>query len=239
MDYFWILLIVSGVIVFAIRYWPRRKKELPPEKVGMQELGFQEVKVPPASLKRDVINLQHKYEGQLLVLHDVYNLALKEYQVYLFDIEDQGGKEPMWLAQDMMAILIPGLNLPRFTIISRPQASGGMGKVIDRFMTRIAKWDDNLQNLRQIHFPEISTIELRYFVFGTDEDRIRNFLEEKKLDFFANLSGTYSIDGYSDTVTMVPVYTDRQQSRRQRIEMTLSNAQNLAEILIDPNNLIN
>jgi hypothetical protein len=232
MDYFWILLIVSGIIVFAIRYWPRRKKELPPEKVGMQELGFQEVKVPPAPLKRDVINLQHKYEGQLLVLHDVYNLDRKEYQVYIFDIEDQGGKEPMWLAQDMMAILMPGLNLPRFTIISRPQASGGMGKLMDRFMTRIAKWDDNLQNLKQIHFQELPTLEQRYFIFGTDEERTRHFLEGKKLDFFANLSGSYAVDGYSETVTMVPVYTNRQQSRRQRIEITLSDAQNLAEMLI-------
>lgn len=243
MDIFWILLIITAIVYLLLRYYPRKRKKNQVEEVGMDSLGFHPIPFPEAILKKKVVQLHTKYEGQQLALHDVFqknfdgvNSAEKGDQwIYLFDIEDQAGKESTILAQDVIAIIDTRLSLPRITILTRPNATGEFGGIIDRFVSRFANWENNTQSLRKIDFLDQPEINKRYFVFSTSPDQGKTFLTIPKLEFLLNLSEHYAIDMVDDLITVHLVITGSKSSRRFRITQTLADATNLARILSENN----
>jgi len=234
MEIFWgILLIVSVGIAIAYRYYPRRKKTAKPEYVGMQEMGFSEVGLPDATLRRNVIQLHHKYEGQKLTLQDIFRIDHEGLPFYLFDIQDEAGKVPVLITQDMVALISPRLNLPRLVVISRPNASGGLGAVADRFMLSIADWEKNEQGLKFVSFEEDPDFNRRFLFFTTEPERVKEFIMGNLRQFLENLPQRFSIDLFADTFTIVQNSPDRSVPRKERILLTLSKAVELNRLLQD------
>jgi len=242
MDFAWIFLIIAAVGYLFLRYYPRKKKQPQPEAVGMDSLGFSPVEYPEAVLKKKVIQLHTKYEDQQLVLHDVFELktepgaeaepSVKNNWVYLFDIEDHAGKEPYVLAQDVIAIISTELNTPRINIIARPQSQGGaLGGMVDRFVSRLADWEDNTQGLKRLSFEDHPEIDKRFYIFAPLVEQAKSFLTPERLDALSNLDEPYAIDMSIDTLTIHQTMPDKRIDRRQRIENTLKDAYRLNNVL--------
>ena len=232
MDFAWIFLIIAAVIYLILRYYPRRKKPLEPESVGMETLGFTLVEYPEAVLKKKVIQLHTKYENQELVLHDVFKKEGDKEWLFLFDIMDHANKDPYLLAQDVVAIISQELNTPRLTMISRPNASGGsVGGVFNRFVSRLANWENNIQGLKQLSFTDQPNFENRFFVFSPTEEPAKTFLTPERLETLSNLDTPYAIDMGMDILTLHQNMPDRKINRKDRIEQTLNDTQAVAEIL--------
>lgn len=248
MDFAWIFLIIAAVGYLVLRYYPRKKKQSQPEAVGMDSLGFSPVEYPEAVLKKKVIQMHTKYEDQHLILHDVFELntepvaepqaepkaehSAKSDWVYLFDIEDHAGKEPYVLAQDVIAIISSELNTPRINIIARPQSQGGaLGGIVDRFVTRLADWEDNTQGLKRLSFEDYPKIDKRFYIFSPLVEQAKSFLTPERLDAISNLDEPYAIDMSIDTVTIHQTMPDKRIDRRLRIEQTLKDAYRLTSVL--------
>jgi hypothetical protein len=230
--FFTVLLIISVVVALAFRYYPRRKKVNKPEYVGMQELGFTEVALPDATLKRNVTQLHHKYEGQKLTLQDVFQTEQGGQNYYLFDILDEAGKEPVLITQDMIAIISSQFNLPRLVVITRPKTSGGLGSMADRFMMNIADWEKNEQGLKFINFDDVPSLNSQFLFFSPDPVRAKEFILNVLMKYLVDLPQKFVIDLFADTFTIVQSAPDRSIPRRERIQLTLAKAVELNQILL-------
>jgi hypothetical protein len=225
MDYIVVvLLIMTGVIIFVLRYYQQNKRKPVTEVIGMPEIGYTPASYADATLRRNVGNLHTKYPDQELVLHDVFIQEHPDCQVSLFDIQDVGSKQPTWLARDMVAVTSQQMNTPRVTILTRANVTGKFGNLFDRFLHQMANWENNTQGLKQVDLQEQSNVNQRYLVFAVDEDRARRFLTPECLGFLASLSNHYMIDTFGDTLTIACVIEQPGQSRKDRILQTTEDA---------------
>jgi hypothetical protein len=241
MDFIWIFLIITAIVYLLLRYYPRKPKKRQVEQVGMDSLGFLPVPYPEAILKKKIVQLHTKYDGQQIAMHDVFQRksegvdkpGIEDQWTYLFDLEDQAGKEPAILAQDVIAIISTHLDLPRISILTRPNVTGGFGGMMDRLVSRMANWENNTQSLRRITFPDQPDLNNRYFFFSPDEAHARAFLSPSRLVLLQNLQEHYAIDMDNDLVTIHKVVTNS-STRREQILQTLADAIDLVNILKEP-----
>lgn len=231
MDYFFIVLIfIAGIVFFTFRSYQKRQRRPVIDQVGMADLGFTPATYPEAGLKRSVNQIHTKYPDQTISIHDVYQQEYTGYQLYLFDLLDEAGKQPTTLAQDMLAVYSTSFSFPRITILTRPNVSGSLGNVVGKFLDRLANWEDNLQGLRQVDLKSSSDLQQRYMIFSVDEAAAREFLTPDRLDYLGKLDNHYAIDLGGDTFTLIPVIPKVALSRRERIEEYVRDAQSLVTV---------
>jgi hypothetical protein len=231
MDYFFIALIfIAGIIFFTYRSYQKRQRRPVIDQVGMADLGFTPASYPEAALKRSVNQIHTKYPDQVLSMHDVFLQDHTDYQLFLFDLLDEAGKQPTILAQDVLAVFSAGFNFPRITILTRPNMSGSLGNVVGKFLDRLANWEDNLQGLRQVEIKSSAELQQRYMIFAVDENAAREFLTPDRLDYLSKLGNHYAIDLGGDIFTLIPVIPKAALSRRERIDEYVRDARSLATV---------
>jgi hypothetical protein len=231
MDYFFIALIfIAGIIIFTVRSYQKRNRRPVIDQVGMADLGFTPAPYPEASLKRSVNQIHTKYPNQMLAMHDVFQQDHADFQLFLFDLIDEAGKQPTTLAQDMLAVFSAGFSFPRITILTRPNVSGSLGNVVGKFLDRMANWEDNVQGLRQVTIESSPDLQQRYMIFAVDETAARDFLTLDRLDFLGKLDNHYALDFGEDTFTLIPVMPKAALSRRERIEEYVRDVRSLVTV---------
>ncbi len=226
------ILLVSLMGVLAFRFFTRRKKPVIKENTNMVELGFSPIPFPEADFKQVIIRLHHKYPGQQIAVADVYQKVIGQDYVYLFDVEDQAEKESFFLARDMVAIRSTGLQLPRMTFMTRLKAMGGVGNLMDRFVSQHSNWASNLQGLIQINYDNHPEISQRYLVFTTTEaeETVREYLNEDRLSFLSRMENNYVIDALDDTLTVMRATGITRGHRQAQVEQSIKDASSLAEV---------
>ena len=225
-----VLLVLAGIVIYTVRSIRKRNKAPIIDQIGMTEIDYVSVPFPNSNVKRSVIQLHTKYQDQKLVMHDVYQQNQSDFQIFLFDLQDQGRKEASSLAQDMIAVFSAKFNLPRLTILTRPQVTGTFGTIFEQFLNRLANWEDNLQGLQKISFPDRVGFDQRYMVFGVDQEITKAYLTSDRLDFLEKVSNHYAIDTGGDTFTLIPVIRKTGLSRRELIVEQTKDAKACAEI---------
>ncbi len=233
MDFALIFILVISIFGFiAFRFFTRRKKPVVKEHFGMLELGFSPIPFPEADFKLAVNRLHHKYSGQQLAVADVFQKVIERDFIYILDLEDQAEKEPFFLARDMVVIRSPELDLPRMTIMTRLKAMGGLGKLMDRFVSRHSNWDLNLQGLIQLNYESNPAVHQRYLVFSTaaSEELVRQFLNDARLSFLITMENNYVIDTLGDMLTIIPAAANSINSRGTQIKQSIQDAESLARL---------
>ena len=227
-----IILIVSIMGVLAFRFFTRRKKPVIKEKTNMVELGFLPIPFPEVDFKQVIIRLHHKYPGQQIAVADVYQKVIGQDYVYILDVEDQAEKESFFLARDMVAIRSTGLQMPRMTFMTRLKTMGGVGNLMDRFVSHHSNWASNLQGLIQINYDDHPEISQRYLVFTTTEAEgtVRQYLNENRLSFLGRMENNYVIDTLDDTLTVIRAVGVSSGNQQAQIEQSVQDAISLVEV---------
>ncbi len=234
MDSSLIFILVISILGFLVfRFFTRRKKPVVKEPLSMADLGFSAIPFPEADFKMAITRLHHKYSGQQLAVADVFQKVVDQEYVYILDLEDQAEKDHFFLARDMVAIRSPEFDLPRMTIMTRLKAMGGLGNLMDRFVSRHSNWESNLQGLIQLDYDNNPIISQRYLIFSTaeSEELVRLLLSDTRLNFLAGLDTNYVIDTQGDTLTIMNATINSAETRKVRIERTIQDAISLAILL--------
>jgi hypothetical protein len=233
MGFFWVILGITVVIYLVLRYYPRAKTKIVVDKIGMESLGFVRVEYPEGVLKKRIVDLHTKYEGQKLAIHDVFQLTQAKGWIFIFDLVNEVDPEPSLVAQDMVSIFSSELNSPRIVILSRLNRTGMWGVVMDRFLSRMANWENNTQHLKPISFADEVDINKRYYIFGSDELKTRNFMTPGRLKCLLGLSNNYAIDLDEDLLTITMTIHTKDLGRKDCIQMTLNEAIGLVACLTE------
>jgi hypothetical protein len=244
MDISLVLILIISILGFlAYRFFTKRNKPVEKEKTSMAELGFMPIPFPEADFKQAINHLHNKYSEQKIAVSDVFQKVVGQDYVYILDVMDQAEKELFILAHDMVAIRSPSLNLPRVTIMPRFKNMGGLGSLMDRFVSKHSNWDANLQGLSLMDFKSNSSISQRYLIFSpaSNEETARRFLTDSRLSFLVNLENNYVIDMWGDMLTIMNVTTNRNEAHQTQIERSVQDAILLADELktIAPDQSIN
>jgi hypothetical protein len=224
-----LLLFITTIAFFAIRFFSRRKKKEIVEPVGMSELGFSALVDPNPSLLLHINQLHQKYPNQDLVLHDVFYKKQDNIELFLFDIHDRGGKEISVFAQDVIAVISPILNPPRITMLSRPGNTGFSGFLTDRFISHIANWE-NLQDLKIFSLTDYPDFNRRYYVFCTDENQAQEFLTEPRVKYLLQQNNKYALEMDQGIISLHLTASPPNLSRQERIQQTTSKSLEMVKV---------
>jgi hypothetical protein len=116
--------------------------------------------------------------------------------------------------------------------MTRLKAMGGVGNLMDRFVSQHSNWASNLQGLIQINYDNHPEISQRYLVFTTTEaeETVREYLNEDRLSFLSRMENNYVIDALDDTLTVMRATGITRGHRQAQIEQSIKDASSLAEV---------
>jgi len=178
---FVVMAAVFTILSILVMIWLRNnQKRITKNYVNSAlELGFEPFQEDDPIFLYRLANLHKKIGFQRLEARNLYRRQGSDYQLYLFDLFMKGSEGPSRLKEAVIAVQSTLLNLPRVSIKPKLRQRGFLG-FSGKLLHPIA---DVLfsREFTQIRFERNPEFERQYFVFGRDEEAIREFLSDQVL----------------------------------------------------------
>ena len=143
-------------------------------------MGFQLVKDIDPDLTNRIVELHQKSKSQNPRVRNVFTRAQGDCNLYLFDLLDYSGDSVNYLVDGAIAVVSPSLHLPRFSIYprigDRRRVSGWANALLEKMA---------LSKMDRIVLGTNPYFETNYYLFGENEQEVRDFLTEDNLSYFS------------------------------------------------------
>ena len=131
---------ILGAVGLGVVLMVRRSRRDREARRGLAEtLGFQPLEPVPEVVSGQIIALHRRLRGEQFSLRNVFVRSLPEGRFYLYDLWEAGSESNSLVEQCAVAVVMPGKNLPRFTISPRLELSGTLGGLAVRLTDWMAK----------------------------------------------------------------------------------------------------
>lgn len=191
-----VVALFAGVLVALLvwAFFPGRKK-ISAKQQALRALGFMPLKAPPQDLAARMLAFYHCAPQQSLRLRDVCQKSFTAGScAYVFGFEDAD--------DDMLAIISPDLNVPRFSLLPRLVENGNVSGFLFGTLSKLVDRAVDQTEMQMVDFVGQSDLGRRFIVFGEDEVELRSFLSAERLAQLVDLVGTYDIEAGRDSFVM-------------------------------------
>ncbi|MDH3196973.1 MAG: hypothetical protein OEO21_01900 [Candidatus Krumholzibacteria bacterium] len=187
----------ASLAVWAVRKEARRKRE---QREHMMRMGYTPLAAPPDTLVARIAALRGRAQEKI-ALREVSERSLYDGHIYIFDLIDKKGNEKTPVGMRVVAVVAPGLHLPRFHLFPRLDArhrGGWMAKAAEK----LVRWAAAQAGLQPLELAISPAFDDRYWIFGTDGGEVREFLGNGRGTHLAGLEAPYAIQAHGDTFTI-------------------------------------
>jgi hypothetical protein len=173
-----IALAVLGLVAFLVyRVVLHLKQKNEERRAALRSLGFE----PMAPADRDVldavVDLCRRWRGDSYRVDNVLQRKGSDHRLLLFDLHDDSGENHH---PRLLAVMSGRLALPRFTLYPRLEMEGRLAAFANTLLEKLVGHQGTT-----VSFPHHPSFERRHFVRGQDEDEIRRFFDDERLDALA------------------------------------------------------
>lgn len=178
---FVVLAAVFAILAILVMIWLRsNQKRITKNYVNSAlELGFEPFQEDDPVFLFRLASLQKKFSLQRLEARNLYRRQGSDYQLYLFDLFMMDSEGPSRLKEAVIAFQSPLLRMPRVSITPKIEQSGFLG-LLGKLLHPVAVALFS-REFRQIRFERNPEFGRQYFVFGQDEEAVREFLSDQVL----------------------------------------------------------
>lgn len=204
-----VIAIILALILLSVIWMVSSDRKRKTEKSFIaSELGFYPMETPEDHFFRKVVHLHQKQAHQCLELRNLYQKKEADATFYLFDLIESSGDSSDLMAEGVIAVNSPLLNLPRFSIFPKIDMEGKFAELANRFLTWAVEQSSN-----RIVFETDPHFERRYMVCGEDERAVKQFLSDYHLSRLSR--GEYwQIEAEGDMFTLSKVeFTSRENNK--------------------------
>lgn len=170
-----VALALLALVAFAVFKVARHMKQKNEERrATLRSLGFE----PMAPADRDVldavVDLCRRFKGDSYRVDNVLQRKGSDHRLLLFDLHDISGENHH---PGLLAVMSRRLDLPRFTLYPRLEMEGRLAAFANTLLEKVVGHQG-----KTVSFPHHPSFDRRYFVRGRDEDEIRRFFDDERLD---------------------------------------------------------
>ena len=219
-----IILLFGTVFYFLVRHQKAQKTR---KTLIARELGFAPIE-PDEALSNRIFQIYEKKWGKTnFELTNVFHKRIPDGDMYLFDLINTAGEEDSLTEEQAIALVSRYLKLPKFTLF--PQlVEEGVGV---NFANRILRWVVTKAG-DPVDFTGHPDFQERYLVSSPEEDKTRQFLDDRKLHLLSQLHMT-GIHAGGDMFVLSRFFQENQSLNRDQISKRISNAMDIFQIFTD------
>ena len=219
-----IILLFGTIFYFLVRHQKAAKTR---KSLIARELGFTPIE-PEDALSNRIFQLYQKKCGKTnFELNNVFHKRIPDGDMYLFDLINTAGEEDSLTEEQAIALISHYLDLPKFTLFPQLVAEGTGVNFTNRLLRWVVKKAGN-----PIDFPGQPDFQERYLVSSPEEDKTRQFLDDRKLHLLAQLQMT-GIHAGGDMFVLSRFFQENQSLNRGQISKRISNAMDIFQIFTD------
>mgnify|MGYP006283755757 FL=1 len=201
------------MLVIVVQALQGRQKKLEAQQARIRSLGFQPREEVPPQLQDRVDRLRRHNLERRLQLRKIYQHHGFHQDFYLVDVEERGDQPGRWMGPETMVVISSQLALPRFTLMTLPDAGAGraVDSLADRMLSQIFQWAAQALGLQRIEFPERPDFHRRFGVLGRNEGAVRNFFTLEIMDYLTQIDLPIAIEAEGDFLAVSLTYADDRQ----------------------------
>ena len=228
-----VVILVFGIVFFGLMavslIFVVRKNRA--RKESLVEMGFEPVDPSDSTLYQKIVSIHQGHARQKLALRNVFRRGIPWGDMYLFDLLETSGSENSYLGTGVLAVVSSELHLPIFQLMPQPGMTSTKAGFLAQAAGKILQWAVSQSGLVRVSFPEYAQFERSYMVLGCDENELRQFFTEGRINGLVNMDRRYQIEAGNDLFTINKSYAFNIQHRQSRseadIDLMLSDAKGL------------
>ena len=198
-------------LIFVVRKNRARKERL-------VEMGFEPVDPSDSTLYQKFVSIHQGHARQTLALRNVFRRGIPWGDMYLFALLETSGSENSYLGTGVLAVVSSELHLPIFQLMPQPDMTGMKAGFLAQAAGKILQWAVSQSGTVRVSFPEYAQFERSYMVLGCDENELRQFFTERRINGLVNMDRRYQIEAGNDLFTINKSYAFNIQHRQSRSE---------------------
>lgn len=217
----------SGLMVF----WMIRsqKKTADAKRQRAAQLGFTPVTQPDPRLVERISRLRQTPQSEQVALKHIFCRRMPDGDLYLFDMDSSSGGESSSVTEDMLMIVSPTLNLPRFGIFPRVgSALGFLGPYLEKAIALALK----RSNMVMVPVETPRSFAERYLLLAESPERVRDLIASGVLEQIAAVENQH-IEAEGDAFAFSSLLPTRQPNRspEESITTLIDQAQRIFYVL--------
>ena len=220
-----LVLAVGGLVAFLIYKGTMAVRAAREEKIrGRRVLGFEPVASPPPEVAGPLLALFQRGKKSTHRITELYERRGSEDRLFLFDMKDSSGDSSR---EDTVAVFSPRLHLPRFSFFPRLEGEGGLNALGNLLLKKLGGRHGGV-----LDFPAHPRFAKRYFVSASDEEAVRRFLTDRRLDALAEI-GHVALEAEGDRFAFQEFQFGRQKKEEDRVAVArrVERAEELLRVL--------
>jgi len=175
-----VVLAVGLLVAFLIYKGTLSAREARGEKRrGLRALGFEPVASLPPDVAEAILALHQQGKKPEHTIGEAFERRGSADELYLYDLRSKSGDS---VRHGVIAIRSPRLKLPRMTIFPRLEGEGRLSALGNLLIKKLGQ-----RHGRTLDFAAHPHFARRHFVSGANEQPIRRFLTDRRLDRLAEM----------------------------------------------------
>lgn len=219
MDALQLLIPLAFVAFFGLMvFWMIRsqKKTTDAKRLRAAQLGFTPVTKPDPRLVERISRLRQSPQNEQVLLKHIFCRRMPDGDLYLFDMDSSSGGESSSVTEDMLMVVSPMLNLPRFGIF--PRVGGGLG-VLGQYLEKAVALALKRSNMVMVPVDAPRSFAERYLLLAESPEQVRDLVNSGVLEHIAALENQH-IEAEGDAFAFSSLLLTRQPNRSQAESLT-------------------
>jgi hypothetical protein len=169
--------ILALVVFFVYRVVAHFRQKSAEHRAALRSLGFEPVSSSDREVVSSIVDLSERWKGDHYRVENLLERRGSDHRLFLFDLNDPSGDNHH---PGLLAVMSRRLELPRFTLYPRLDMEGRLAAFANTLLEKLVGHQG-----KTVGFPAHPKFDGRHFVRGSDEDEIRRFFDDDRLDALA------------------------------------------------------
>jgi hypothetical protein len=172
------LVILAGIVL--VIFFVRRSRR--DSKSAALSIGFRPLSPPYSGLSEVIFALYPQQRADSLELMDVYLRTMPDMRLVMFTLVTRSSRESITYHRNLVAALMPGLDLPAFSLIPRMDipGEGSLAGFLEDSMEQIIDLGAERAGLEQVYFPDEDPFGQRWTILARDPVAVKSLLTPER-----------------------------------------------------------
>lgn len=184
------LALVAFVVYRIVQHVKQKSAE---RRAALRSLGFEPVSASDREAVSSIVDVSRRWKGDHYRVQNLLERRGSDHRLFLFDLNDTSGDNHH---PNLLAVRSRRLELPRFTLYPRLDMEGRLAALANAVLEKLVGHQG-----KRVGFPDHPSFDRRHFVSGPDEDEIRRFFDDHRLDALAEKQ-YLMVEGGADAFTL-------------------------------------